>query len=40
MGKDFYRTFRSEVIQPVKKEIEERKFKPSKDLNGMDEFDF
>lgn len=40
MGKDFYRTFRSEVIQPVKKEIEERKFKPSKDQNGMDEFDF
>jgi len=40
MGKDFYRTFRSEVIQLVKKEIEERKFKPSKDQNGMDEFDF
>ena len=40
MGKDFYRSFRSEVIQPVKKEIEDRMFKPSKDLNGMDEFDF
>ena len=40
MGSDFFSRFNREVLQPVKKEIEDRMFKPSKDLNGMDEFDF
>ena len=40
LGQDFMDRFRREVILPVKKEMEDSKYKSVKDENGMDEFDF
>lgn len=39
-GLDFLNRFRNDVILPLKKEIEEQKYKLPKDKDGMDEFDF
>ena len=40
LGQDFIDKFRREVVLPVKKEVEDSKYKLIKDENGMDEFDF
>ena len=39
-GLDFYNRYRQEVPLRIKKEMEEKMFKPAKDDDGKDEFDF
>ena len=39
-GVDFLNRFQREVLQPLKREIEDQKYKPSKNKDGMDEFDY
>lgn len=40
LGQDMMDKLREEVIRPIKRELEDAKYKLIKDENGMDEFDF